>query len=195
MKRFIFTLLALVGAPFAQIMTIGGQTSWGDTARWGDTDDSASYIRQRGNATALDSSGTWRTITTDSCSKWVRTERGAQRPVQKTGEIQYEVRSSSGQTDSTQVLFGFDTRYCNDPVRSRECGPIVRYGRHEGTAMYTPTDSIYSKATVNGVTWLGTSQEFELRHGNQVRVCVDGYKAGGAAGDTLYFRNVILRFQ
>lgn len=194
--KWLFLFLFAVSTPFAQVMTIGGQTSWGDSLRWGDSDDSTAYLRQRGNTTARDSGGTWKTITpSDSCSKWVRTERGAQRAVQKTAELQYEVRSSSTQTDSTQVIFGLDTRYCKDPIRSLGCDPIVRYGRHDGTAMYTPTDSIYSKATTSGVTWLTTSQEFEVRHGNQARVCIDQYKAGGESTDTLYFRGFNLRFQ
>jgi len=197
MKKFLFLLLTLAFGPAhtQEMSTIAGQSQWGDSVRWGDADDSTTLLRMRGNALTKDSSGTWVTITTDSCSKWVRVERGNQRPISKTGELQYEVRSSAAQTDSTQCLFGFDSRYCRDPIRSMGCDSTVRYGRHDGSPDASISDSIYSKATALGVTWLNTSQEFELRHGNQIRVCVDGYKAGGAAGDTLFFRRFVMRFQ
>lgn len=194
--KTLITLLFLVVMSQAQIMTIGGQTQWGDSLRWGDTNDSTSYLRMRGSALAKDSSGTWVDIPGDSCSKWIPVDRGAQRPIWKSGEIQYEVRSSSGQTDSTQVLLGIDSRYCKDPKKSYlGCDTLVRYGRHSGTPDHSIADSLYTTATTSGVTWLGTQQEFAVTHGNQIRICVDGYRAGGAAGDTLFFRRWILRFQ
>lgn len=196
MKTLFTLLLILVGLSHGQVSTIAGQTAWGDSVRWGDTDDSTGYLRMRGNALAKDSAGTWVTITTDSCSKWIRVERGAQRPIWKSGELQYEVRSSSGQTDSTQAYIGIDSRYCKDPMRAYlGCDTIVRYGRHVGTPDHIITDSLYTVPTVSGVTWLGTEQEFQVTHGNQIRLCVDGYRAGAAAGDTLFFRRFILRFQ
>lgn len=199
MKNVFLLALALAlafgHAAAQETTTIAGGTQWGDTLRWGDADDSSSFLRARGNALAKDSAGTWVTITTDSCSKWTRVERGSQRPIWKSGEMQYEVRSSSGQTDSTQVLFGIDSRYCRDFARASTCDSTVRYGRHGGTPDHTIQDSAYSIATVSGVTWLATSQEFQVAHGNQIRVCVDGYRAGGAAGDTLYLRRFFMRFQ
>jgi len=194
MKNIILILIGLVAFAQAQIVTIGGQTHWRDTVKWGGASDSSSYIRARGNAIARDSSGSWVTITTDSCSKWITKERGYQNPIWRY-EIQYNVRTSSGNTDSSRILFNMDTRYCREPRRGLQCDSIVRRGRHGGYPDALVRDTLITMATTSGTTWLGTQQGFSLPHGNQIRLCIDSYEAGGATGDTTFFRNVILGFQ
>lgn len=192
--KTLLTLLILAGFAHADLVTIAGQTSWGDTLRWGGSADSTSYLRVRGNAVARDSAGTWVTITTDSCSKPSRMERGSQKPIWKF-ELQYEVRSSATQTDSTVALFRFDTRYCGDPVRSLACDSWVPHRRHAGTLDVTIQDSVLTTATASGVTWLGTQNIFFPGGGSQLRGCLDGYGAGAQAGDSLFFRRIIVRYQ
>lgn len=197
MKRIIALIIVALGfvfSPDAQVTTIGGQTQWRDTVKWGGSVDSGSYLRARGNAIARDSSGTWVTITTDSCSKWVRKARGSQNPIWMY-DLQYNVRTSSGNTDSSRVLFKIDSRYCMDPVRSRGCDSTVVSGRHGSYPDGTVSDTIITMSTTAGVTWKGTQQGFSLPHGNQIRLCIDSYEAGGATGDTTFFRNIILGFQ
>lgn len=197
MKTIIAIIIMAFGfalTPSAQITTIAGQTHWRDTVKWGGSVDSASYIRARGTAIARDSSGTWVTITTDSCSKWVRKERGSQNPIWRN-DLQYLVRTSSGNTDSSRVLINIDSRYCLDPVRSRGCDSIVHAGRHNSYPDVTIQDTIITQSTTAGVTWRATSQGFSIAHGNQVRLCIDNYEAGGATGDTTFFKNFILGFQ
>ena len=197
MKKTIITLILALGFLLSHgdpTTTIAGQTHWRDTVKWGGSVDSGSYIRARGNAIARDSAGTWVTITTDSCSKWVRKERGGQNPIWRN-DLQYYVRTSSGNTDSSRIRINIDTRYCLDPRRSSGCDSIVRQGRHYSYPDVTVKDTVITSATTSGVTWLATSQAYNLPHGNQVRLCIDSYEAGGATGDTTFFRNFILGFQ
>lgn len=193
--KTLFTLILLLAAfARAEVTTIAGQTSWGDTLRWGGSVDSSSSLRIRGNATARDSLGTYVTITTDSCSKPSRIERGSQKPVWKY-ELQYEVRTSAGNTDSSQALFRFDTRYCQDPVRSINCDSWVSQGRHNGYTDVTILDSVITQATASGVTWRTTRNLFFPGGGSQLRACIDNYQAGGQATDTTFFRRIIVRYQ
>lgn len=198
MKKFIIAVMAffcLAGLAQAQFSTVDGQTRLPFKVRWGDSDDSSSYLRARGNAIARDSSGSWVTITTDSCSKWVNKGRGKVYPVWLDAELSYSVRASSGNTDSTRVLFRIDTRYYNGPQAVPVADTIVRSGRHGSYPDGIERDTVITTATTSGTTWLGTQQGFHLGHGNQVRLCVDSYEAGGATGDTTFFKDIVLRFQ
>lgn len=193
--KTLFTLLLLAGLGFGQsIVTVGGQTSWGDTLRWGDSDDSTHSLLVRGNAVYKDSSGTWVAITTDSCSKPFRVQRGSQRPVWRY-ELSYEVRASSGNTDSTQVKWRIDSRYCQDDFSSRGCESWVPAGRLKGDTTTIVTDSLVSVATTAGTTWKPTSQIYSVPRGSQIRFCVDSHQAGGATGDSTFYRRHINRVQ
>lgn len=194
MKSLFLTLFLLAGLAQAQLVTIAGQTSWGDTLKWGSSSDSTTYLLARGNAIFRDSASTWVAITTDSCSKPIRIERGGQRPVWKY-EMEYEVRTSSGNTDSSQIVFRFDTRYCREPIGSSGCGPWVSQGRHEGYADVGIRDTVLTIATALGTTWKGTRQLLFVPGGNQIRACADGRQAGGATNDSTFFRRMILRYQ
>lgn len=197
MKKIIAGLAIALGfamAPATDIVTVGGQSHWRDTVKWGGSGDSTSYIRVRGNAVARDSAGTWVAITTDSCSKWNRKERGAQNPIWRM-DVQYEVRTSSGNTDSSRIRVNIDSRYCIDPRRSLGCDSIVRQGRHGSNIDATVKDTIITIGTADGTTWRGTHQWWSVYHGNQVRFCLDSFEAGGGTGDTTYFRNWILGYQ
>lgn len=197
MKKIIAGFVIVLGfaiSPSADIVTIGGQTHWRDTVKWGGSRDSGSYLRVRGNAVARDSAGTWVTITTDSCSKWVRKERGSQNPIGRN-DVQYYVRTSSGNTDSSRIRINFDTRYCLDSFRSRGCDSTVVQGRHNYYPDVSVKDTLITQATASGVTWVATSQGYSIPHGNQVRLCIDSFEAGGGTGDTTFFRNFILGFQ
>jgi len=195
MKTLLTLILLLAGLSYGQsAVTIAGQTSWGDTLRWGGSADSSSSLRARGNAMARDSAGTWVTITTDSCSKPSRIERGSQKPIWKY-ELQYEVRTSAGNTDSSQVLFRFDTRYCGDPALSINCGSWVPQRRHAGYVDVSVLDSLITTATASGVTWMPTQQLFFPGGGSQLRACVDNHQAGGQATDSTFIRRIIVRYQ
>ncbi len=194
MKALFATLILLAGLAQAQVVTIGGHGGWGDTLRWGGAVDSSSSLLVRGNALRRDSLGTWVVNTTDSCSKPSLIERSGRRPIWKY-EIQYEVRTSTGNTDSSQVVFRFDTRYCRDEYRSLYCDPWVPAGRHAGYADVTVQDTVLSTATTAGTTWMPTRQLFFLGGGSQLRACVDSYQAGGATNDSTFFRRIIVRYQ
>lgn len=195
MKSLFATLFLLAALAQADIVTIGGQTSWGDSARWGGTVDSTSYLLARGNALRRDSLGTWVVNTTDSCSKPMLVSRGGQRPIWKTGEFSFEVRASSGNTDSTQVNHYWESRYCLDPRRSLGCDSWVPFGRFTSYLDVTIRDSVLTQATTAGTTWKPTAYLFNVPRGDQLRVCVDGYQAGGATGDSTFFRRHVLRLQ
>lgn len=198
MKKIFLSLLALFCLATysdAQFSTIDGQVRLPFKVRWGDADDSASYLMARGNAIYRDSSGTWVTITTDSCSKWVNKARGKVYPVWLDAELSYSVRASSGNTDSTRILFRVDTRYYNGAQAVPVADTIVRSGRHASFPDNTEKDTVITMATTAGTTWQGTQQGFHVGHGNQVRLCVDSYEAGGATGDTTFFKDIALRFQ
>lgn len=192
MKNLIFTLLALVGISQAQTMVSeAGRAPWGDSLRWGDSDDSTGTLRAFGNAIVRDSAGTAITITTDSCSKPLRTGF-ANLPNSKM-ELSYEVRTSSGNTDSSQVKIRFDTRYCRGIQDTTRCESWVPAGRFLPDTTTQIIDTLITVATTSGVTWKPTRQLFDVPGGNQIRACVDGYKAGGGAGDTTSFRRFVIR--
>ncbi len=198
MKKIFLSILALFCLAThsdAQFSTNDGQVRLPFKVRWGDSDDSSSYIHARGNAIARDSSGSWITITTDSCSKWVNKGRGKVYPVWLDAELSYTVRASSGNTDSTRILFRVDTRYYHGFQAIPVADTIVRSGRHASFPDNTEKDTVITMATTTGTTWQGTQQGFHIGHGNQVRLCVDSYEAGGATGDTTFFKDITLRFQ
>ena len=189
MKNLIFTLLALVGISQAQNVIQAGRTQWGDSLRWGDSNDSTGYLRARGNAVARDSSGTWLTITTDSCSLPFRL--GSTTSPNSKLELSYEVRTSSGNTDSSQVKLRFDSRYC--PTDTNKCESWVSAGRFLPDTTTQIIDTLITVATASGTTWKPTRQIFDVPGGNRIRACMDGYKAGGGTGDTTFFRRFVIR--
>jgi hypothetical protein len=189
MKSLILALVALFSLGQAQIVLDGGRTQWGKTVRWGDTDDSTSSIRFRGNTLARDSSSTWVT-TTDSCSLPVKL--GFTSLPDSKMELSYDVRASSGNTDSTQALIYVDSRYC---LGSNEgsCEDWVQAGRFRPDSTSRIQDLIYTYPTTSGVTWMPTRHIFDVPGGNQIRFCIDAYEMGGATGDTTFFRSHIVR--
>ena len=198
MKHFskfaLLIALSLAALPsLAQdIVTPAGRAQWGDSVRWGDTDDSTSYLLVRGNVIRRDSSSTWVAITTDSCSLPVRLERGSAMHASKL-ELSYEVRTSSGNTDSSQVKWYVDTRYCKGAGYGKTCDSWVPAGRYVGDTASRVVDSITSKATASGVTWKPTRQIFDVPGGHEIRLCVDSYQAGGQTNDSTFFRKHIVR--
>jgi hypothetical protein len=193
--KTLFALLIFAGLSFGQqTFTEAGQTAWGDTARWGDADDSASSVLARGNSVFRDSSGTWRDITTDSCSKAVKVDQGGQSP-SWLYVVSYDVRTSTGNTDSSLVNLYMDVRTCRDAQRSLNCGDWISTGAKEGYADVTIRDSLVTLATTAGTTWKRKQQFFYPGRGNQMRVCVDGYRAGAQTNDSTFFRKVVVGFQ
>lgn len=189
MKKILIALLVLVGLSHAQITFEAGRTQWGDSLRWGDSNDSTGYLRARGNAISRDSAGTWLTITTDSCSLPFRL--GSVYSPNSKLELSYEVRTSSGNTDSSQAKIRFDTRYC--PSDTTRCESWVSAGRFMPDTTTQIIDTLITQATTSGTTWKGTRQIFDVPGGNRIRACIDGYKAGGGTGDSTFFRRFVIR--
>lgn len=189
MKALIMALVALFSLGHAQIVLDGGRTQWGKTLRWGDTDDSTSSIRFRGNTLARDSSGTWVT-TTDSCSLPVKL--GFTSLPDSKLELSYEVRASSGNTDSTQAVVYVDSRYCPGSTDA-SCESWVQAGRFRPDSTSRIQDIIYTFPTGAGTTWKPTRHIFDVPGGNQIRFCIDAYEMGGGTGDTTFFRSHIVR--
>lgn len=192
MKSIFLFLLALTSFTTAQDQVLSaGRTMWGDTTRWGDGDDSTSSYRFLGNTMRRDSGGT-SVVTLDSCSRPVKIDRGTQVRNSKL-ELAYEVRTSSGNTDSSQVKWRIDSRYCDGNFSYSTCGSWVPAGRFRGDTASFVQDSIVSVATASGVTWKPTKQIFDVPGGTQIRLCVDNHRTGGQAGDTTFFRNHVVR--
>ena len=193
MKKLLLALSALACLAQAQILSIqGGRTQTADTVRWGDSDDSSSSLRARGNAITRDSAGTWVAITTDSCSLPLKLSYGTQMPISKL-ELSYEVRTSSGNTDSSQVKWRVDSRYCKGVGSTQTCDTWVPAGRFLGDTSSAIYDSLVSVATTSGTTWKPTRQVFDVPGGTQIRLCVDSHKAGGETGDSTFFRRHVVR--
>lgn len=190
MKSIILSLI-LAGLASAQTyVSDAGRTSWGDSLRWGDSDDSTTLLMARGNAVYRDSAGSWTAITTDSCSLPVRF--GFSTLPDKKLELSYQVRTSSGNTDSSQIKLRIDTRYCKGSGTTF-CDDWVAAGRYKGDTSTTLIDSLVTVATASGTTWKPTRQLFDVPGGSQIRFCADNYKAGGGTNDTTFFRYFVVR--
>jgi hypothetical protein len=182
----------LASLSFGQTAISGKYHVISDSLRWGDSDDSTSYLLGRGNAIYRDSSGSWVAITADSCSKWMKITQLGRRP----GffyELRYETRTSSGNTDSTTARLRFDTRSCRDDRRSTGCDNIVGAGFHQGYTDVTVLDTLTTKAHTAGTTWKRVSATFYGPGGSQIRACVDNVDMGGATGDSTFFRGFVIR--
>ena len=188
----LLLLLAFVSAGHTQTVTLAGRTQWGDSLKWGDSDDSTGYLLIRGATKKRDSAGTWRTLTGgDSCSLPVRL--GFTTLPSSKLEMSYEVRTSSGNTDSSQVKLRMDSRYCKGNADTTKCETWVPAGRFVGDTSTFVMDSLITKATASGVTWKPTRQLFDVPGGTHIRVCVDGFKTGTSATDSTFFRRFVVR--
>lgn len=196
MKKLILFLAILVGFAPAETVFDGGRTTIVDTVRWGDADDSTSYLLTRKTAKFRDSASTWRSITgSDSCSLPVRVSIGSIFQAYKY-ELSYEVRSSSGNTDSNQIKLRIDSRYCKETGRgidSLRCESWVAAGRYRGDTSSFVMDSIITIATTSGTTWKPSRQLFDVPGGSQIRFCVDGFKTGAQTNDSTFFRRFVVR--
>lgn len=188
MKYLIFLML-LAAQIGAQVVNIGGRTVWSKPVKWGDSDDSTSSILFVGTALSRDSSSTW-VATSDSCSTPVKLGNMT-RPEAKL-ELSYDVRASSGNTDSTQAVIYVDSRYCPGSLEAN-CEDWVPAGRFRPDSTSRVQDIIYTYPTSSGVTWMPTRNVFDVPGGNQIRFCVDSYRTGGQTGDSTLFRSFIVR--
>jgi hypothetical protein len=198
--RFTQSLIAIIFSSIAAFgqgtnFTISGQSIlFADTAKWGGSSDSTHLLMGRGNAIYRDSSGTWVAITTDSCSKPIRIERNGARAVWKY-EIRYDVRTSSGNTDSSQALISLDTRYCKDVYKVSTCEDWVSALANASYADVAIKDTVITQAHTLGTTWKRKSHLGFVPGGSHLRLCVDSNRLGGATNDSTFFRGLVLRGQ
>lgn len=197
MKKLLIFILAMAGLAPAQVVYDGGHTTISDTTRWGDTNDSSFYLLIRKTAKFRDSTNTWRALSGfDSCSLPQRLSYGQALPASKL-ELAYEVRTSSGNTDSSQIKIKIDSRYCRETgthsIDTTKCESWVSSGRFRGDTSSFVMDSLITVATTSGTTWKPTRQIFDVPGGTQIRLCVDGFKTGSSATDSTFFRRFVIR--
>lgn len=191
MKWFLLASLVLIRMVIGQTTLDGGRAAWSAYVRWGGTTDSTGSLLVRGQSKLRDSAGTWRAVP-DSCSKPIWLSNGTRMHNTKL-ELAYQVRTSSGNTDSSQAKLRADTRDCSRPLDSTSCDSWVPAGRFKGDTSSIVIDSLITVATSSGTTWKPTRQLIDVPGGAQIRFCLDGYATGTSATDSTFFRKFYLR--